>query len=197
MIVNQFLRRWRVAARYNTSLPNSRCCNHKATQPDTERPKEDYQLVYKFPYILPVRAISRFKIYQTAAMFAVLPMVSSAIESGQMLQNTASTMYIAAGVALGTLYYISNITRKLACIISIHNDMEHIRIGRMTFWGNRRNLIVPINQVVPLSEIGISPKDIYTDLRTYDGSVKLYIPVRFGGVYNLEHFELIFGKIRE
>lgn len=176
--------------RFNTTVDT------KST-PGLDTHDDAFEVVFKFPHIILIRALARFKIYQSAVMLSGVPLVHSAVKEGYLTSDSAFQIYLGAGAALGTLYCISNIVRKLVCLISIHNDMKHVRLARMTFWGNRRNVIVPIESIVPLSEVGRSSHDIYTDLKTYDGSVKLYIPLTKAGIHDLENFEYIFGKFEK
>lgn len=192
-----------VSKTLRTSQSVTRCQHHQrrcaavTSKHIRNSPDEDkFELVYKFPYLVPVRAISRFKIYQTAVTCAGIPFVQSLITSGAIAQSQGIIALVLASTALATLYYLSYITRKLVCIISVTEDMETVRLGRMTFWGNRRNITVPVEEIIPLAEGKNSPNDIYTDITTVDGSVNLYIPLRFGGIENFNSFQQIFGNIR-
>lgn len=177
--------------RYASHIPVTR--NSKTS---TESQKVKLDLVYRFPYILPVRFVTRFKIYQTALTVAIVPMILKGVESGDVAVELANAVGVAAFMALGTLYYISNITRKLVCLIGIDKDKNNVQLSRMTFWGNRRDVIVPRENLIPLTELAGSYKDIYVDIKTYNNAVHLYLPLRFGGIHNLEDFEYIFGNLR-
>ena len=145
-------------------------------RPEPAEPKRDpqYELVYKFPYIVPVRVVSRLKIYQTAVTLAAVPFVHMAVQNGQIMPESATAATVAASMALATLYYISYITRRLVGLIAIDKSRCNVKVARMTFWGNHRDVTAPIDTIIPLSECRGSPTDIYTDLKTYDGNVNLY-----------------------
>jgi len=160
-------------------------------------PEPNYQLVYRFPYIRPTRFLARLKIYQTLVTVACAPLIQAAVSRGELDSEVGTTVLTASCLALGTLYCLSNISRKLVCIISIDEEKQLVRLGRLTFWGNRRNIIEPVENIVPLSEINVSYKDVYTDIKTYNGSVNLYLPIRFGGVHNVDQFHHIFGKLKD
>lgn len=179
-------------------LRTSSTSNHRQNEKTSQTPEQqadEYSLVYRFPHIATVRGLARLKIYTTAASLMALPSFNSYVASGAITQSYSIFVYVTALAALGTLYYMGNLTRKLVGIISLHQDRKHVRVGRLTFWGNRRNIIVPIDTIIPLSEGSRSINEIYTDLKTYDSLVDLHISLKYGGIKDIDDFEFIFGKL--
>lgn len=155
-----------------------------------------YELVYEFPYIVHTRVAARLKIYQTAITLIAAPYVHIAAQQGHIPQELATSCTVASLLALGTLYYLSFITRRLVGLVGMDKDRKSVKLAHMTFWGNRKDLVVPLNTIVPFTEGNTSCQDLYMDLKTYDNSVHLYLSLRFGGVKDLDLFELIFGRLR-
>lgn len=155
-----------------------------------------YDLVYKFPYIVAVRVVSRFKILQTAFTSVAAPFAYIMAQNGQISHELGASCIVASMMALGTLYYISFITRRLIGLVGIDKSRENVKLARMTFWGNRKDLVIPLEAIVPLTESRTSSSDIYTDVKTYDDKVDLYISLRYGGIQDVELFEKIFGRIK-
>lgn len=160
-------------------------------------PTGEYSVVYRFPHIRSVAALARAKIYTTGLSVAAMPLVCIGTASGSLDPSYSAGITVTAAVSLGALYLASNLTRKLIGVISIHKDREHVRIGRLTFWGGRKNLFVPIDTIIPLSEGRKAITDVYTDVKTIDNSVDLHIIMRHGGILNMEDFEHIFGRIMD
>ena len=192
--------------RYDIALLSARAftvstrqkCSQTIPKPKLPTLEDDFSLVYRFPHIATVRGLARLKLYTTAVMLLFLPPYHFyAPVTSTAFAHDHRLLYAGMIAALINLYYIGNVTRKLVGVISIHEDGKHVRIGRLTFWGNRRNIIVPIDSIIPLSEGKRSIKDIYTDVKSYDGSVDLHIALRYGGIHDMDNFEFIFGKLIE
>lgn len=161
-----------------------------------ERKTSDYQLVYKFPYIVHMRVAARLKIYQTGITLIAAPWAHVAAQQGHLPQELAYSCMVASVLALGTLYYVSFITRRLVGLVGVDKNKKSVKLAHMTFWGGRNDIVVPLGTIVPFTECDTSPRDLYMNLNTYDNNVHLFLSLRFGGVQDLDAFEEIFGKLR-
>jgi len=162
----------------------------------SQPPKEHYELAYKFPYIVPLRVMSRFKIYQTGVTILMVPILKMEVEAGNLLPGIATTITGAAVAALGTMYVIGNLTRRMVCLVGVNRKNETVKLARMTFWGNRKDIVLPMNSIVHLHELPGSPGDLYTDVITHDGQTKLHISLKYGGIHDVELFKSVFGTLR-
>lgn len=102
-------------------------------------------------------------------------------QTGDVTTVELASVAVLANAALIMLYLMSNFGRRLIGVISISEDATVIRIGYLNFWGFRRNVIVPVEDIMPLLE---SDNDLrkqwYVRVRRYsDPAFKLYLPVRY------------------
>lgn len=73
-------------------------------------------------------------------------------------------------------------------------DMGHT-FRYLSFWGQRRNVITPANNIVPIEDTGanVSSMTAYAPLRRYDSSEILFMPVYKTEILDRKAFELLFG----
>ncbi|KAK2166874.1 hypothetical protein LSH36_34g06021 [Paralvinella palmiformis] len=153
-----------------------------------------FKSVYHFPYIRLAGVVSRMKIYQTALTFIAVPSVSAMYLLGSVSQK-ALTMTIGIATLAGVMLYImSYLFRRVLGIIAISDDGNVVRFSHMTFWGNRTDVYVPTENIVPLSDYCTNAKDIYIPLKTYDSSDVLYMSFVLGKILDYDSFQKIFGN---
>ena len=156
---------------------------------------EPFTTFYHFPYIIVTRLISRLKIYQTGLTIVVLPPVYVQYALGQMeASNVAMVTGIAAFAGM-MLYVISHYTRRLVGLLAINKNRDVLRISHLTFWGNRNNIYVPVEKVVPLSDMADCPNDAYLKLCFYDSKNYFYYTLRYGSVINKDIFHFVLGSL--
>ncbi|GIX85697.1 transmembrane protein 186 [Caerostris extrusa] len=85
--------------------------------------------------------------------------------------------------------------RRLIGIISISKDGKSVKISHLTFWGRKRDVIVPLEDIVPLTESGCSPNDAYVKLVRFSSKETLYMTLRFGNILDKTKFEFVFGSL--
>jgi len=158
--------------------------------------QDDFTPIYKFPYITHAYVLCRLKIYQTCITVIMVP-ASIALNSAGMVTVLQCQLSIAvSAIACVILYVMGSFFRRLVGIMYVNRAQDTLKISHLTFMGNRRNKLVPIQDVVPLADIGNStPKVIYHPLRLYSSNEDYYYYIlRYGGILQPNLFQLVFGE---
>lgn len=141
-----------------------------------------------------VGILSRLKLYATLGALAI-PTIGPAY-----LELSATELGLATGMAVAgslSLLAVARITTRLVGVISLHDKEELIRVGYLTFWGKRRNAVVPIANVAPfgdyLDPAALGPLTMKADLRRAGATGPLYIPTFGMEVLDRTGFEYVFG----
>jgi hypothetical protein len=77
------------------------------------------------------------------------------------------TTMVANIVALGMLSIMGEFFRKFVGIIYVNEKTRQAKIAHLTFFGNRKDIVVPLKDIVPLSDLGDNATDIYVKVSTY------------------------------
>lgn len=163
--------------------------------------------IYRFPYIGALKIVIKFKVYLTGFTTAiVLNRLYNSI-SGLSFSTTPTTVALSA-ISLTGLLFIGNAFRKLVCQIYVSPDMNFVRMCRFSFFGRRIDMVLPREQVVPLTETNISTvRNLFCILEfTHPQKIDLnhdtiefydqyfYLPLRFGRILDRDRFEETMGK---
>ncbi|GFT23049.1 transmembrane protein 186 [Nephila pilipes] len=151
--------------------------------------------IYYFPHIRIAAVLNRFKLYQTAFTLAAVPFSVVMYINGLMELLGIQVVSGCAVAACGTLYLITSFFRKLVGIISISEDQKLVKISHLTFWGRKKDLIVPLEDIVPLTDGSCNPTEVYTKLLRYSTEDFLYFTLKFGKILDKSKFELVFGNM--
>ena len=157
---------------------------------------EDFTVFYRFPFIIGARFLARIKLYQTVMCVAALPPVTLLGIMGYVPLATVYTLWITGSFACVVLYASSLYTNRLIGIMSLSPDENQVKIGHLTFWGGRQNLIADVENIVPLSELSESPNEALKKVHTYSNpNNHLFLCIHYGGINDEKKFERVFGKI--
>ncbi|XP_043241678.1 transmembrane protein 186-like [Amphibalanus amphitrite] len=139
-----------------------------------------------------VRLICRLKIYQTGLTLAAVPVMV-------LLQDLDAAAKVGAvGLfAAGMLYIMGEFFRRFVGLLYLHRDGTQLKIAHLTFWGGRRDIVIPVEDIVPFSELKDSPTDVYFKLRRYSSPETFYVSLRYGGISSMESLEAVFGPLEE
>lgn len=100
-------------------------------------------------------------------------------------------------IAVIMLYIMGEFFRRFVGILYLSKDQQTLKVAHLTFWGNRRDKIMPVSDVLPFSELTDRPSDVYFKLRRYSCQDTFNVCLRYGGVINREKVEAVFGAIDE
>ncbi|KAL1234345.1 Transmembrane protein [Trichinella spiralis] len=130
--------------------------------------------LYRFKWMPIIASISRIKIAQTVLSVIFVPVAYLAYQDKQISLN------------------------QLYVLVFIYESRNVIRIGHLTFWGARRNVEIPLEDLTPLSEVNFCPGDIYAAIRRYsDSKFHLYLPLKGYEVVNKQKLINVFGDFFE
>lgn len=100
--------------------------------------------------------------------------------------------------------------RRLIGILYISDDKQFVKISHLSFFGRRIDAVLPVREIVPLSDSDEELSDVFVWVYTYAslrldgrnsrlfdifrGNGQFLLCLRFGGVVDREAFETVFGK---
>jgi len=171
--------------------------------------KEDtlWSPVFRMPAIRSLRAVGRLKVYLTAVSSCFIIREINNLFTHGVSYDLFPPLSLAT-LTFGSLIYTGSLLNKLVVQIYASEDLRYLRFSRFTFYARRRDIIVPIDNVRPLTETNptmrmpyynlefIKPKelDLENDYHEfYD--LRLRILVYFGGIRDRELFEQVLGKL--
>ena len=162
--------------------------------------------IFRMPAVTLVRAVIRFKLYLTGASSLVL--VRELYRLLEHLTFDASPAFYLASISVAGLLLIGNFFRSMVVQIYTTEDLKYLRFCRFSFYGNRQDIIVPMEYVMPLTETNPTmrmpyynlhfrkPEEVDLDhdyLEFYNLRLKIF--VQFGGMRDRETFEAVLGKL--
>ena len=172
-------------------LPSTvaRLCSSKQPTEKLKAPTEgdQFKMVYRFPYIVHARLVCRLKLYQTAF---IITMTGASLVS----QANLFLPLVICSVSLGMLAVMGEYFRRLIGVIYVDPTQDKVKFSHLDFWGNRKDFVLPVSSVIPLSDTSENPTDIYVKLRFYDkNQPQLYISVKYGLILDKELFHRVVG----
>ncbi|KAJ8284036.1 hypothetical protein COCON_G00028860 [Conger conger] len=172
-----------------STFPRNQACG----KPEDPLP-HNFTVIYSFPAIRIIRVISRFKLLQTGITTLLLPPVYYLYFHGQV---TYTLMCYSTGIAVFAaimLYSLSHFFRKVVGMMYLDSSKTTLKVSHLNFWGNRRDLFLPLTDVMTLGDTGDSKKEPILRLKRYTCPDTLYFSTRFGHVMDKQAFELVFGR---
>uniref|UniRef100_A0A8B9J5C6 Transmembrane protein 186 n=1 Tax=Astyanax mexicanus TaxID=7994 RepID=A0A8B9J5C6_ASTMX len=166
----------------------------RALSASSDLASRKYSLIYTFPAIKVLRALSRLKLLQTGITTALLPAVFYFY-----LQEQASVTLLTyttgiAAFAAVMLYAISHYIRRVVGMMYLDSTQTTLKVSHLSFWGYRRDMYLPISDVMTLGDTGDSPGEAILRLKRYSCSDTMYFSPRLGRVVDRDGFEKVFGS---
>uniref|UniRef100_A0A8C7MJ59 Transmembrane protein 186 n=1 Tax=Oncorhynchus kisutch TaxID=8019 RepID=A0A8C7MJ59_ONCKI len=152
------------------SIPPSPHVTALTKYSDLSTPK--YNLIYSLPHIKLLRAVSRLKLIQT----------------GITIYSTG----IAAFAAV-MLFSASHYLRRVVGMMYLDESQTTLKVSHLTFWGRRKDVYLPVTDVMTLGDTGDSIGETILRLKRYSSSETLYFSTRLGRVVDRQAFEKVFG----
>ncbi|KIH50675.1 hypothetical protein ANCDUO_19243 [Ancylostoma duodenale] len=151
--------------------------------------------VYRYPGIRFAVLLARAKLLQTVASVLYLPYSSYQYAIGHadatFFYSTAA-LAVLAPVALAVF---SRYLNRLIGVIAMNESNDFVRVGYLTFWGARKNKILDIADVLPLTEVSGSKSDSLIKFSWFGGSSFLYLPTRGVEIVDEKRAEMLFGDL--
>lgn len=154
-----------------------------------------YNLIYAFPAIKGLRALSRLKLMQTGITVVLLPSVYYLYLQGQasgMLMSYTTGIAVFAGIML---YSISHYVRRVVGMMYLDSSQTVLKVSHLSFWGHRRDVYMPVSDVMTLGDSGDTKGEPILRLKRYSSSDGMYFSTRLGRVVDKNAFEKVFGSL--
>ncbi|XP_028826654.1 transmembrane protein 186 [Denticeps clupeoides] len=165
-----------------------------ATSQATRRQAPAFSAIYAFPAIRLLRGLSRLKLLQTGLTGVLLPPVYYLHLAGQAPPSLAAYSTGVALLAAATLYPVSHCVRRVVGMMYLDRDGTTLRVSHLTFWGRRKDVYVPVSDVMTLGDAGDAPGELILRLRRYSRPGAMYFSPRLGRVLDPEAFRRVFGS---
>lgn len=175
--------------------------SHRRTLPRAETlPKysdlanDKYTLIYRFPHIKLIRAVSRLKLVQTALTVVIFPSVVGLYLHGDVpfsFVSYSTGIVVFAGVMLFTA---SHFFRRVVGMMYLDPPQTTLKVSHLTFWGKRNEVYLPVADVMTIGDTGDSVNETILKLKTYSSSHTFYFSTHFGRVVDKQGFQKVFGN---
>ena len=174
-----------------STAKNRGCSSHNVDQKDATTIKApDFKTIYSFAYIQPARFLCRFKVYQTGIV-VFLTGLSITTDTNVQFALTVCT------VSLVMLSIMGEFFRKLVGFMYTDPTGEQIKIAHLTFWGNRKDVVLPISSIIPLCDTAENSSDVFFKLKFYDKKQSpFYLSLKFGRVVDEDMFHKVLGQMK-
>lgn len=169
----------------------------KATaQPmDTELKNAEFKIIYRFPYIRAARLVTRLKLYQTGVTVIAIPPACYAYLTDIIDLNACiATMSIASFASL-MLVIMSNLLQRVLGLVAVNNELQCARFSHLNFWGRRRDVYVPFEDIMTLSDISENKDDIFVKIRRFSNKDFFYLSFRLGRIDDLKELQMLIGNV--
>ncbi|XP_043079109.1 transmembrane protein 186 isoform X2 [Puntigrus tetrazona] len=154
-----------------------------------------YSPIYTFPAIKSLRALSRLKLMQTGITVILLPAVYVLYLQGQASVTLLSYSTGIAAFAGLMLYSISSYVRRVVGMMYLDSTQTVLKVSHLTFWGFRRDVYLPVSDVMTLGDSGDKKGEPILRLKRYSCSDTMYFSTRLGRVVDKNAFEKVFGSL--
>ena len=118
-------------------------------------PGREAVVFYRWPAIKHLRLLSRFKLYQATLMAAFLPPATFSYQHGTLSGGALMAAWGATGGTLALLLSLSLLSTRVVGEMAYLPDAGHVRVeghvrvSTLTFMGYRRDLVVPVEHLLP------------------------------------------------
>nr|XP_055074003.1 transmembrane protein 186 [Misgurnus anguillicaudatus] len=154
-----------------------------------------YNLIYAFPPIKGLRALSRLKLMQTGITVILLPTVYYLYLQGDASATLLTYTTCIAGFAGVMLYSISHYVRRVVGMMYLDSTQTILKVSHLTFWGHRRDIYVPVSDVMTLGDTGDTKGEVILRMKRYSSSDTMFFSTRLGRVVDKDAFGKVFGSL--
>lgn len=184
------------------SKPCATTGNHRfftkaaAAEPtDTELKNSEFKIIYRFPYIRAARLVTRLKLYQTGLTVIAIPPACYAYLMNIIDLNACIVTASIATFASMMLMIMSSLLQRVLGLVAVNNELQHARFSHLNFWGRRRDVYVPFEDIMTLSDISENKDDIFVKIKRFSNKDFFYLSLRFGKIDDLEKLQLLIGSV--
>ncbi|KAL2086944.1 hypothetical protein ACEWY4_018003 [Coilia grayii] len=169
--------------------------NHQTVARCADLASREYTLIYALPSITLLRALSKLKIIQTGITIVILPPIYYFYFQGMVSLELVDYSSAIALFAVAMLYTVSYFAGRVVGRMYLDSSGTTLKVSHLTFWGARKDLYMPVTDVVPLADAGDKPDEAILSFKRYSTEQKMYLSTRFGRVVDQNGFEKVFGVL--
>lgn len=192
-VVSRLDPRWTPSIQHSYPVPPSPHVTTLTKYSDLSTQK--YNLIYSLPHIKLLRAVSRLKLLQTGITMLLLPPVYYMYSQGDASYLLVSYSTGIAAFAAVMLYSASHYLRRVVGMMYLDESQTTLKVSHLTFWGSRKDVCLPVTDVMTLGDTGDSIGETILTLKRYSSSETLYFSTRLGRVVDRQAFEKVFGTL--
>ena len=123
--------------------------------------QKQFRVFYRLPQIILIRLFSRLKIFQTGITVALVPWTYYLKHQGLVEPSTFVYTISLSAFATFMLFTISQVSQRFIGLGAYDWSTDTVRLSHMTFWGHRKDLFVPLQDLIPPSDVGENTSDVF------------------------------------
>lgn len=168
---------------------------HNSTEIPSSKPIEanSKDVLYRYKWIKQLRLISRVKILHVFVVGGLTAPMCVWYSTGLVSGPVVFTAVFAASATTVGLFALSYFFRRVIGELSYDKTADEVTISSLTFWGNRRNVVLPLSALVPLSERGFSDKNLFHRVERYGSNFVYLLNLRHGRIHDFEKLSEVLG----
>lgn len=140
------------------------------------------------------RLLNRLKLYQSVLTISAVPITIGFYYYDMTSLKSIAVITGAATFTCITLYVVTYFFQRLIGAVFVDENFKNVKIAHLTFWGNRKDITLPINEIIPLTDGTGNVNDAFVKLHRYNSEEFLYLSLRYGKVRDKDAFQKIFGN---
>ena len=155
---------------------------------NTKGNEDNFEVVYKLPWIKHFRFISRVKIIHVGIVTGLTWPMCYWYSQDMISTNILLTAVSAAAATTLGLVVLSYLFRRVVGQLSVNCSSRTVVISTLSFWGNRRNAVFPVDTLTPLSDSGLDSKRVFQRLEIAGTTQVFLIALKHGKIHNDKAF---------
>ncbi|KAF2900931.1 hypothetical protein ILUMI_05254 [Ignelater luminosus] len=149
--------------------------------------------IYKFEYVRVLSIVNRLKFYNTIFTGVLIPSSLILSELEVIHQDFIVNSTVMGLTTCASLYIVGILANKFIGFVYLNKEENSLRIAYIDFWGHRKDIEVPLNDMIPFSEVPTSITDLfYLKFCRFSNEEVLKINFKYGIVLNRDKFKKVF-----
>lgn len=163
--------------------------------------------LFVWPYIRQIRFFFRLNMYLSIGSIGLGGAYIYDLYAGNPNAPLMNTVLLAT-CAFSSMILTGYLSSKIVGRIYVSEDGTSLRVGRFSFFSSRKDMVVPMECVIPLTDLNEDNKRLFVNMKFHKprnidlskDAIEFYdqvhlLPLKLGGVTDAELFEKILGNI--
>lgn len=157
---------------------------------------EEWTTIFHYPHIKALRMLCRVKIYQSMFTLVIVPPLLLADYMEWIPKIMNATMLVSVTLSASIVLFMTGyVAERIIGIMYVNKDCTKLRVGHLTFWGNRQDHVYDTSDVAQFADMGQAWGSWYVQLHRYSAPQDpLAVSLKHGGIVDRERFEKVFGR---